>query len=62
MSYALVSGRKAHDARIVAAMRVYGLSHLVTFNTDDFKRYAGITVVHPQDIVASAPGGDPEIS
>ena len=62
MSYALVSGRKAHDARIVAAMKVYGLNHLVTFNTDDFKRYAGITVVDPQDIVASAPGGDPEIS
>jgi predicted nucleic acid-binding protein len=57
-----VSGRKAHDTRIVAAMKVYGLHHLVTFNVDDFKRYAGITVVHPQDIVAPAPGGDPEIS
>jgi hypothetical protein len=30
-----VSGVNAHDSRIVAAMKVHGLRHLVTFNTED---------------------------
>ena len=30
-----VSGRQVHDARLVAVMRVYGLTHLPTFNLDD---------------------------
>ena len=34
-----VSGRNAHDARLVAAMAVHGLTHLLTFNTQDFTRY-----------------------
>src|SRR5262245_54162011 len=29
-----VSGRPAHDARIVAAMHVHGISHILTFNKD----------------------------
>jgi predicted nucleic acid-binding protein len=45
-----VSGRQAHDARLVAAMLVQGVTHLLTFNDADFKRYAEITVVNPQDI------------
>ena len=35
-----VSGVNAHDARLVAAMKVQGLSHLLTFNTVDFARYS----------------------
>jgi predicted nucleic acid-binding protein len=31
-----VSGRSAHDARLVAAMAAHGLTHLLTFNTPDF--------------------------
>jgi len=42
-----VSGKKTHDARIVAAMNVHGLTHILTFNTDDFRRYPGITVLDP---------------
>jgi predicted nucleic acid-binding protein len=45
-----VAGVQAHDARIVAAMNVHGISHLLTLNVADFRRYAGITVQHPQDI------------
>ena len=45
-----VSGRQAHDARLVAAMLAHGVTHLLTFNDADFKRYAEITVVNPQDI------------
>jgi predicted nucleic acid-binding protein len=45
-----VSGRQVHDARLVAAMKVHSVTHLLTFNTDDFKRYDKITVVNPQNI------------
>jgi hypothetical protein len=42
-----VGGRGAHDARLVAAMAVHGITRLVTFNTADFSRYSGITVLDP---------------
>lgn len=42
-----VLGKKAHDARFVAAMQVHGVSHLLTFNAADFQRFSGITVVTP---------------
>ena len=47
-----VSGVKAHDARIVAAMKVHGVIDLITFNTEDFRRYHGteITVSTPEEI------------
>jgi predicted nucleic acid-binding protein len=47
-----VSGKQAHDARIVAAMKVHGVTHLLTFNTDDFKRYTDIAAVHSASIAA----------
>jgi predicted nucleic acid-binding protein len=48
-----VSGVCAHDARIVAAMRTHSLTHLLTFNADDFKRFhkMEITVVTPAEIL-----------
>ncbi len=42
-----VLGVQVHDARLVAAMRVHGVTHLLTLNVQDFVRYAGITVVEP---------------
>lgn len=45
-----VSGRQVYDARIAAAMRIYGLTELLTFNTGDFARYPGITAMHPRDV------------
>ena len=44
-----VSGVQVHDARLVAAMLVHDVKHILTFNTDDFIRYAdeGIVVVDP---------------
>lgn len=47
-----VSGKQAHDARIAAAMKVHDITHLLTFNTDDFKRYTHIAAVHPASIAA----------
>jgi predicted nucleic acid-binding protein len=45
-----VLGKQAHDARLVAAMKVHHVTHLLTFNTEDFKRFSEITVVNPQNI------------
>ena len=45
-----VAGKQAHDARIVAAMKVHSLRHLLTFNDSDFKRFSEITVVNPFSI------------
>ena len=47
-----VAGKQTHDARIVAVMNAYGVKNLLTFNTEDFIRYHGITVVRPQDLEA----------
>jgi predicted nucleic acid-binding protein len=47
-----VSGKPAHDARLVAAMRVHGLTTILTFDRSGFSRYAGIEVLHPADAAA----------
>ena len=46
-----VMGVNVHDARLVAVMRVHGLTHILTFNIGDFNRYSTlITPVHPTTI------------
>lgn len=45
-----VLGKQAHDARLVAAMNVYRLTHVLTFNGDHFTRYAEISWIHPQEV------------
>ncbi|MGH8070244.1 MAG: hypothetical protein ACRERE_34390 [Candidatus Entotheonellia bacterium] len=45
-----IAGVKAHDARLIASMKVYGISHLLTFNAEDCTRYPNITVVAPQHV------------
>jgi len=54
-----VAGKNAHDARLAAAMKVHGLTHLLTFNGGDFKRFAGITVIDPASIVSPMPTQSP---
>jgi|SRR5947209_8416362 predicted nucleic acid-binding protein len=46
-----VLGAKVHDARLVAAMNVHGIRRILTFNTDDFKRF-DIESVHPSAVLA----------
>ncbi len=46
-----VSGKSAHDARIVAAMTVHHLSQVLTFNADDFKRFSDISVLTPDYVL-----------
>lgn len=47
-----VSGVQVHDARLVAAMKVHGMGHILTFNTSDYARYAtsGIIAVDPSTV------------
>jgi predicted nucleic acid-binding protein len=45
-----VKGRQVHDARLVAVMLAYGITHLVTLNPADFRRFVEIDVVTPADV------------
>jgi len=46
-----VAGKNSHDARLVAAMMVHGTRSILTFNVQDFTRYAEITVLDPRMVV-----------
>jgi len=50
-----VAGKNAHDARIVAAMLVHGITQLLTFNADDFKRFSDIVVLTPTGVLNQPP-------
>jgi predicted nucleic acid-binding protein len=45
-----VLGVQVHDTRIVAAMSVHQVSKILSFDLDDFRRYTGISVVHPTEV------------
>jgi predicted nucleic acid-binding protein len=45
-----VMGVQVHDARLVAAMNVHGVTHILTFNVADFARFPGVIAVHPQNV------------
>ena len=46
-----VLGSKVHDARLVAAMHVHSIEAILTFNTADFRRYPGVAVLHPDEVL-----------
>lgn len=48
-----VQGKQVHDTRIVAAMNIHGITHLLTYNKNDFGRFAGIVIVSPPEVVSS---------
>jgi predicted nucleic acid-binding protein len=47
-----VTGALAHDARLVAAMKVHNIDSVLTFNLADFNQFTGenITVIDPTTI------------
>lgn len=45
-----IKGKKTHDARLVAVMLTHSVTHLLTFNVDDFSNYAQIALVHPSSV------------
>ncbi len=49
-----VKGVNVHDAHLVASMIVHRLTHILTFNMEDFNRYSTeITPVHPTSLILS---------
>ena len=46
-----VVGARAHDARLVAAMKVHGVTAILTLDEADFARYSEIRIIHPKDVV-----------
>lgn len=52
-----VSGVQVHDAHLVAAMLAHNVTHILTFNTRDFARYApeGIVAVDPAALAETRP-------
>lgn len=51
-----VRGRQSHDARLVAAMERHELTHVLTFNVADFRRYTRVFVLNPHDVLPTAAG------
>ena len=45
-----VSGVQVHDARLAASMYAHQVTHILTFNVADFRRYPGLTPIHPRDV------------
>jgi predicted nucleic acid-binding protein len=45
-----VLGSKVHDARLVATMNIHGVRRILTFDTDDFRRY-DIEAIHPSSLL-----------
>jgi predicted nucleic acid-binding protein len=43
-----VQGKQVHDARLVAILQSHGVDRILTFNTADFTRYPGLTVLDPR--------------
>jgi predicted nucleic acid-binding protein len=47
-----IIGKQAHDARLVAIMNNSGLTHLLTFNVNNFRAY-DLTVLSPDEILTT---------
>lgn len=47
-----VSGKQAHDARLVALMLTHRISHILTLNPADFARYPEITALTPSEVLS----------
>ena len=45
-----ICGKQAHDAKLAAMMQVHSVMSVLTFNTGDFKRFPGITVLNPAQV------------
>jgi|GEM_PF-7065038 len=41
----------SYDTRLVAVMQTHGVTNILTFNGVHFRRFHGITVIAPNDVV-----------
>jgi predicted nucleic acid-binding protein len=49
-----IKGKRTHDIRLLAVMKANKITHLLTFNPEDFLAISGITIVHPQEIMTNS--------
>jgi len=54
-----VQGKATHDTRLGAAMLRHGLTHLLTFDADDFARFHEIIVIAPDAVVSGTASIEP---
>jgi len=45
-----IAGKQAHDAHLVAIMKVHAVTSVLTFNVSHFRRFPGINALNPVDI------------
>jgi predicted nucleic acid-binding protein len=45
-----IKGKRSHDVKIIACMIVHQIENILTFNTDDFKKFTEIIAINPQSI------------
>ena len=46
-----IKGKRTHDIRLLAVMKAHNITHLLTFNPDDFLPLPNIIIVQPQDFL-----------
>lgn len=48
-----ITGKRTHDIRLIAVMLAYQITHILTFNVNDFTIASApnLIIVHPQDLV-----------
>ncbi len=46
-----IKGKRTHDIRLLAVMKAHNISHLLTFNPDDFVPLPNIIILQPQDLL-----------
>lgn len=45
-----IIGKSVHDARLIAQMNVHGITNILTFNVKDFRQFANINVIEPENV------------
>lgn len=46
-----IKGKRTHDIRLLAVMKANNISHLLTFNSQDFIQLSDIIIIQPQALI-----------
>ncbi len=46
-----IKGKRTHDIRLLAVMKVYQIKYLLTLNPQDFIQLPDLIIIHPRDII-----------
>ena len=45
-----ISGKRVHDLRLAVQLAVHNISHLLTFNDQDFAKFGWISILRPESL------------